>query len=182
MGGLLGNEVVGTSERNGSRAVKRWRPRPPESHIARLNLPRRREVLVGTIVCQQGVCLLCCGWWRWVSRLRRGPATGRRGAGGRAATGAGADSSWPGRVSGLGGAPTRLATAGPRQLALACRGWACCGLWQVGGPLDHQAGGLVGGARVFGFITPCPTGGTPMIMLTSYCLLTFRCVLCLVWA
>src|SRR5215831_13834 len=72
MGGLLGNEVVGTSERNGSRAVKRWQPRPPESHIARLNLPRRREVLVGTIVCQQGVCLLCCGWWRWVSRLRRG--------------------------------------------------------------------------------------------------------------
>ena len=30
-------------------------------------------------------------------------------------------------------------------------------------PLNDQAGGLVGGARVFGFVLPCPTGSTSMI-------------------
>jgi len=55
-----------------------------------------------------------------------GPATGWRGAGGRTAMGW-AGSSWPGRVGGLSGTPTRLATAVPRWLALVSEAWARCG-------------------------------------------------------
>ena len=35
----------------------------------------------------------------------------------------------------------------------------------AGGPLDHQAGGVVDGAGVFGVITPCPSDCFPMIMV-----------------
>src|SRR5215471_12708981 len=44
---------------------------------------------------------------------------------------------------------------------------------------DHERRG--DGAGDFGFVSPCPNGGTPMIMLTVHCLLTVRCVLCPVW-
>src|SRR5579863_6285996 len=70
----------------------------------------------------------------------------------------------PGRVSRLGCAPTQLATAAPRWPALPFRGrarWRPC---QVGAPFDHQAEGLAGGARVFGFVLPPPRYTATVIM------------------
>ena len=56
-----------------------------------------------------------------------GTAADRRG-GREARHRPGTDPWWPGRVGGLSGAPTRLATAAPRWLALALKGWGRCGL------------------------------------------------------
>jgi len=69
-------------------------------------------------------CCVVAGNGRSVGYAGYEPA----GVGGRAAMGRDW-SAWPGRVGGLGGAPTRLATAVPRWLALfSVEGWASCGL------------------------------------------------------
>jgi hypothetical protein len=59
-------------------------------------------------------------------------------------------------------------------LPLVLKGWAGGGLWQVSGPLDDQAGSLVGSAGVFGFVTPPPSTGTSTIMTTFHGLRLLR--------
>ena len=157
-----------------ARIRQAWLPVPAYAQPSGLGLWHAKAVVPGVErrgplslggLSAAGRRLLCRGWRRRVTRLRRGPATARRGWAGGPPSGGGLVPR--GLAVWAGWLPTRRAASVPGRVPLLLAGWVQRGLREVGGPLDDQAGSLVGGAGDFRLGITCPTGGTPVIMANS---------------